>query len=158
MLYHLLASLLFLTTWTAYADNIFPDGCTPLVVHEDTIKLTTEKPTLVFILNISKMDLWMTHPMSEPNTSTGWSSRLQAGNWSALALDNKAYELTCIESRPGHEQQVPCAGVIAACQWPNVTMPQSKESTYWAGEDKSLGVLTAHIGSNGFVIPAPANK
>jgi hypothetical protein len=111
------------------------------------------------IHNLSHLDLWITHPLSEPNASAGWSTRLQAGHWSALALDKKAFDLSCIESRPGHEQQVPCAGLLSICQWPNVKASNGGKGTgtgtgtFWAGEDLPLSALMAHVGSRGFKVP-----
>ena len=151
-----LAMLLGLIVVNAFAGEIFPTGCKPIMVHEELVKLSTDKPALIMIHNLSNLDLWVTHPVTEPNSSAGWSSRLQAGNWSALALDKKSFELSCIESRPGHEQQVPCAGLLAACQWSTVTMPKKESGTFWAGEDMELSALTAHVDSRGIVLTAPA--
>ncbi len=150
---YILSLLLALVAFNANADEIFPPGCKPLVVADELLTLSAEKPTLVMIHNLSKLDLWITHPVSEPSANAGWSSRLQAGNWSALAVDKKSFELSCIESRPGHEQQVPCAGLLAVCQWTKVKMPASESGTFWAGEDLTLSALTAHVGSRGFVLP-----
>jgi hypothetical protein len=152
---YVISLLLGLMMFSANAEEIFPAGCKPLLVAEELIKLSAEQPTLVMIHNLSNVDLWITHPVSDPSVSAGWSSRLQAGNWSALALDKKDFELSCIESRPGHEQQVPCAGLLAACQWPKVTVKKGETGTFWAGEDLSLSALTAHVGSRGFVLPSP---
>ena len=153
---YILSIILVLVAINARAAEIFPASCKPLMVHEELVKLSTDVPVLVMIHNLSTVDIWITHPVSEPNASAGWSSRLQAGNWSALALDKKTFELSCIESRPGHEQQVPCAGLLAACQWTPVKTPKSESGTFWAGEDMTLSALTAHVGSRGFVLPTPA--
>lgn len=151
---YFLSIIMLLIASSVCAEEIFPAGCKPLMVHEELVKLSAKKPKLVMIHNLSTIDIWITHPVSEPSASAGWSSRLQAGNWSALALDEKSFELSCIESRPGHEQQVPCAGLLAACQWTPVKTPKSKSGgTFWAGEDMSLSALTAHVGSRGFVLP-----
>ena len=107
------------------------------------------------IHNLSTIDLWITHPVTEASANAGWSSRLQGGNWSALALDKESFELSCIESRPGHEQQVPCAGLLAACQYSPVKMPKAEAGTFWAGEDMALSALKAHVGSRGIVIIVP---
>lgn len=137
---------------TANADENMPTSCKPITVEGESVMLSAEKPVLVLIHNQSKTDLWITHPVSDPSASAGWSSRLQGGNWSALALDKESFELTCIESKPGHEQQVPCTGVISACRW-SMTMPAQTTGTFWAGEDMSLSALTAHLGSRGFELP-----
>lgn len=151
---YILSIILVLTTINAWAEEIFPAGCKPLMVHDELVKLSAKKPTLVMIHNLSKIDLWMTHPVTEDAANAGWSSRLQGGNWSALALDKKTFDLSCIESRPGHEQQVPCAGLLAACQWTKVKMPKKQPGTFWAGEDMALSALKAHVGSRGFILPS----
>lgn len=150
----ILSIILALLTINLHAEEIFPAGCKPLVVHDELLKLSAKKPTLVMIHNLSKTDLWITHPVTEDTASAGWSSRLQGGHWSALALDKKSFDLSCIESRPGHEQQVPCAGLLAACQWTKVKMPKQPSGTFWAGEDLALSALTAHVGSRGFILPS----
>ncbi len=150
---YFLSIILFLYSFVINAGEIFPKGCEALTVHEELIKLSAEKPTLVMLHNLSNMNIWVTHPVSDPGPSAGFSSLIKAGNWSALALDKKSFELSCIESRPGHEQQIPCKDLLAACQWPSVNMPKSEAGTFWAGEDMSLSALTAHVGSRGFVLP-----
>lgn len=152
---------LMATLTSAIAGEIFPNACVPVEVHEDLVQLTTDKPALVMIHNLSKIDLWVTHPISEPSASAGWSSRLQAGHWSALALDKKTFDLSCIESRPGHEQQVPCAGLLSVCQWSGIKMPKQGQAgggTFWAGEDLPLQALMAHVGSRGFKVPTSSQS
>ncbi|OCH99370.1 hypothetical protein A8135_06695 [Legionella jamestowniensis] len=148
-----IVSLLALLYFTlANAEMTIPASCKPISVKESAM-LSTKKPVLVMIHNLSNTDLWITHPVSDPSASAGWSSRLQAGNWSALALDKESFELSCIESKPGHEQQVPCMGVISVCRWPAVTMPSQSSGTFWAAEDMSLSALTEHLGGRGFGLP-----
>ncbi|WP_370569064.1 hypothetical protein [Legionella sp. PL877] len=136
----------------ANAETTIPASCKPVRVQNETVVLSAEKPLLIMIHNLSKSDLWITHPVSEPGASAGWSSRLKAGNWSALALDKASFELSCIESKPGHEQQIPCAGAISVCRW-TVTMPAQTAGTFWAGEDMGLPALIEHLGGRGFELP-----
>ncbi|GGI87203.1 hypothetical protein [Legionella impletisoli] len=146
--------LLGVVAFHAQAEETLPFGCKPVAVTEETVKLKASKSALVMIHNWSTSDLWITHPVSDPGASAGWSSRLQAGNWSALALTEKEFELSCIESKPGHEQQIPCSGVLSVCKYTNIAWPlKSDGSTYWAGEDQSLNALKSYIGRRGFVIP-----
>lgn len=138
----------------AYADNnTLPSTCKPIRIKEASVNLSAKKPLLVMLHNVSSADLWITHPVSDPSASAGWSSRLQAGNWSALALDKEAFELSCIESKPGHEQQVPCSGVIAVCKWSTVVIPEKEKGTFWAGENMTLSGLVGHLGGRGFKLP-----
>lgn len=153
---YLLAGVLCLMAVMGHAETIFPAGCKPIVVADEPFLLVSDSPTVVLIHNVSSTDLWITHPVSDPGASAGWSSRLQAGQWSALTLQDKSFELSCIESKPGHEQQVPCAGVLAVCEWKKVALPKAnKDGTYWAAEDLSLPALSASIGQRGFVLPTP---
>ncbi|KTD66313.1 hypothetical protein [Legionella spiritensis] len=146
--------LLFLVSVGVHAEEKTPPSCRSVAVQGESVTLSARKPQLVLIHNLSDADLWITHPVSEPGASAGWSSRLQSGKWSALALDQKSFELSCIESRPGHEQQIPCAGVIAVCQWSDVGMPAKAAGTYWAGEDMTLSKLMTYLGGNGFKLPS----
>lgn len=157
MNYILLAILMFLNS-NANAEEIFPAGCTPLVVSGDLVVLPAVKSTVTMIHNLSSTDLWVTHPVSEPNMSAGWSSHLQAGNWSALVINDKKFELSCIESRPGHEQQVACSTVLAVCQWPVKALPDKSAASYWAAEDMQLSPMIAYIARRGFALSAPVTN
>ena len=136
-----------------FGESTLPVGCQPIAVQGEAVTLKVKKSKLVFIHNLTKSDLWITHPVTNPSASAGWASRLQADNWSALAVDKGSFVLNCIESKPGHEQQVPCEGAIAVCQWRGMKIPGNEQGTFWAAEDKSLSALTAAIGARGFVLP-----
>ena len=136
----------------ANGSEIFPQNCQPMLVKGETVELTTSSPAIIVIHNLSSMDLWITHPVTATTANAGWSSRIQAGNWSALALTKKKFAISCIESKPGHEQQVPCEGLLGLCQWSKIKFPESEKGTFWAAEDMSLKSLLAHIGSRGFII------
>lgn len=145
---------LLLMTAIGQAQEGFPPTCQPVSVKGETVTLQPKQPGIFLIQNLSTGDIWITHPVSEPGASAGWSSRLEAGNWSALNADAKDFELSCIESRPGHEQQIACEGVIAVCNWSNVKLPENAKGTFWAGENMTLPALTAELGGRGYVVPA----
>lgn len=140
------------------AESTLPEGCQAVMVQGESVTLKSKLNKLVFIHNLSNADLWITHPVTNPGASAGWTSRVQAGHWSALAVDKPPFVLNCIESRPGHEQQVPCEGAIAVCQWKLVKDPKGSQGTYWAAEDMSLSALTAAVGARGFVLPVAKEK
>lgn len=142
----------------ADAEEIFPAGCKAVMVDGEVLSLSAKKRALVMIHNLSTLDLWVTHPVTEASANAGWSSRLDAGNWTALALDEASFELSCIESRPGHEQQVPCAGLLSVCQFSPVKAKKAEPGTFWAGENMALSALMAHVGSRGFVLPSVAKS
>lgn len=135
------------------AQESFPAACNPVAVQKESVMLEAKQPRVVLIHNLSASDLWITHPVVDPGASAGWSSHLEAGNWSALVVDKKSFELNCIESKPGHEQQVPCAGMVAICEWLAVKIPADVKGSFWAGENMSLSSLTAQLGGHGYVLP-----
>lgn len=116
-------------------DALEPLGipCKSILVQKETVVLSSKKPILIMIHNLSPNDLWITHADS--------SSCLSPDKWSALALNANSYELSCVESKPGHEQQLPCAGLIAVCEWSNVTLSEKDPGTYWKSENMNLADL-----------------
>ncbi|KTD76524.1 hypothetical protein [Legionella waltersii] len=135
------------------AETIMPDGCQGLQVQGEAVTIVAKKSKLILIHNTSQHDIWITHPVSDPGASAGWTSKISTGNWSALVVDKPNFILNCIESTPGHEQQTPCEGAIVACKWKGVKIPTSNQGTFWAGEDMSLSGLKTALGGRGFVIP-----
>jgi hypothetical protein len=142
-----------LFSFCVMAESTLPSGCQAVAVQGDSVTLKAKKNSLFFIHNLSVTDMWLTHPITDPGASAGWTTRLQASKWSALALMKGPFIINCVESRPGHEQEVPCKGLIAVCKWIEVKIPKnSKSTTFWAAEDMSLSGLTAAVGDRGFVI------
>ena len=146
----------FLLSSLAWAESTLPVGCQAVKVQGESVKLTFEKSKLAFVHNLTNTDLWVTHSGASYNTDSSWAGRLQAGNWSALVVDKPPFILNCIESRPGHEQQVPCEGAIAVCLWLGVDVSdkQDGQGALWTEEDKSFSALTAAVGARGLVLPS----
>lgn len=151
---YFLILFIMLASTLANAEETLPSSCKTMALSGESVTLSAKKPMLAMIHNISSDDLWITHPVSDPGASAGWSSRLQAGNWSALAVDKESFELSCIESKPGHEQQVSCSAVITLCNWSAIKMPEQNSGTFWAGENMSLPSLVSHLSGRGFELPA----
>lgn len=148
--------LLFLIS-TIAAAQIYPSACKPIPNSEGTIVLSADKPTVVMIHNISNADIWVTHPVAEPGASAGWSSRLQPQNWAGLMLNEKKFELACIESKPGHEQEVPCNSVLSLCSYVDIKTKEPATASFWVGENMSLTALQAQIAQRGFQL-SPLKK
>ncbi len=144
---------LILFSLTSNADASLPKNCKAMAVQGNSITLNAKKSKIIFIHNLSKTDLWLTHPVTEPSASGGWSSRIQTDHWSAFVVNKPSFIISCIESIPGHEQQIPCEGAIAVCQWKGAKIPEKEQGTFWAGEDLPLAELTAALGGRGFGLP-----
>jgi hypothetical protein len=144
-----------------WAENeAFPYACQSLPVTTATVLLAQSAPSVILIHNVSEADLWVTHPISgsDPGANAGWSSRLQSKRWSALALDDKAFELSCIESKPGHEQQVPCSEVVILCQWQKMAGTNGSTGSFWVAENMPLSDLLGHVEQRGFKLPEPTKR
>jgi len=135
------------------AEFRLPKGCQALKVQGSSVSVQSKKNSLFFIHNLTPIDLWITHQVVDPDVSAGLSSHLQSKNWSALSLGTGSFVLNCIESRPGHEQEVPCEGAITVCKLKKVKFPQQIKGTVWAPENMSLSGLTAAVGTLGYVLP-----
>ncbi|KTC64766.1 Enhanced entry protein EnhB (plasmid) [Legionella adelaidensis] len=146
----LLLSLFFIKIVWAQS---FPNGCSVIPIRDHSLILSADKPTIVILHNISNSDIWVTHPVAEASASAGWSSRLQPANWSALALNEKGFEISCVESKPGHEQQVPCASVLGVCHYVNVKSTEPATSTFWIAENLDLSAINVQIAQRGFTLP-----
>lgn len=141
-----------------WAEDNAPSSCRPLPVSGESVMLSSKKPVLILIHNLSEGDIWITHPVADPGASAGFSSNLMSKKWSALVVNKKSFELNCIESKPGHEQQIPCEGQLAVCKWPTVKITSQNIGTYWAAENMNWSDLTTYLGGRGFSLPASVNK
>ncbi len=135
--------MLWLGSSTTYAQEVLPPGCKAYAIHGDSIKFSAKTTAKVFMLhNLSAGDIWLVSPQL--------STQLAKGRWSALTLDDAPIELQCVESRPGHEQQISCSNVFAVCQWPAAKNPNNAPSTAFVGENMQLSALIAYLGRQGF--------
>lgn len=143
--------ILLIMNFLVYGQTTFPKGCNPVAVEGETIKLNIKEPVVFLINNDSDSVLWVTHPVDNPSASAGWSSQLEKKRWSALLVDKNKFELSCIESKPGHEQQIPCEGMLSICEWSKLKIPPVAKGTFWVAENMSLNALINHLGGKGFV-------
>lgn len=139
-----------------HAEEVFPNACKPLAVKGEFANIPSGKPRLIMLHNLSGFDVWVARPFSEKENAGGWSSRLQANHWSALYVEDETFELSCIESRPGHEQQVACEQALGVCEWPITSKPENIKDILMVGENMPLTALTAYIGRQGFELPPKA--
>ena len=143
-------SLIVLSSMS-FAATSMPVNCNPLQLRGEALSIVTNTPTLFYINNLANKDLWITHPVTNPSASAGWTSQLQAGRWSALLVNKGPFTLACMKSIQGQEQKIPCEKAIAVCQWIKVKIPKTATSTFWVAENLPLDTLTPAVGSRGFL-------
>lgn len=134
------------------ASSLFPPKCQGLEIQQDTLMIKAKKPEIVLIHNQSNVNLWITHPITEVSASAGWSTQLDPDKWLALAVDNP-FELNCIESQPGHEQQISCVTMISACEWSDSHFSGMKKGTFWLAENMDLDKILVELSSRGYKLP-----
>ncbi|KTD22466.1 hypothetical protein E3983_01050 [Legionella israelensis] len=135
-----------------HAGSALPEFCQAIRIDDETALLKTSKTALFMIYNRTDNTLWLTHPVENPGASAGWTSELQPGHWSALNI-GQDFTLNCVESSPGHEQQVSCKDAIRICRYKKVRFPKNNQGSYWAGENLPLKELLSHLAERGFVLP-----
>ncbi len=135
------------------ADTVFPEGCSGVPLEEKAAVLKAKKPSLFMIYNQGDKDLWITHPVQNPGASAGWTTKLEPDHWSALTI-SKNFALSCVESAPGHEQEIACFDAIEVCQYKKAGFPKDTQAGYWVGENLPLKKLIAHVEKRGFQLPA----
>jgi hypothetical protein len=137
------------------AQEMYPKGCAPWVIKTPEVGLSSQQPTVMMLHNISDTDLWITQVLKDnPGVKAGFTSLVEAGKWSALTFSEptELFTIRCIESKPGHEQPVPCAEVLAVCHWLKTKLPESAKGTFWAAENMDFNPLKAYIERRGFIL------
>lgn len=120
------AALFFLMSTTAFA---IP--CQPVPIQTETIELQTQKPLLVLFHNTTDHNLYITHADN--------ASLLEANKFSLLLLTQNKLTLHCVESRPGHEQHIPCHSALVLCQ--TLAQIQNPGDTKWLTENSFTSPL-----------------
>lgn len=146
--------LLYIVSIPTLAQEVYPNGCVPWSIHDAIPTFEYKQPVILMFHNLSDNDLWVTNPATEKGSQTGLSSLVQAGQWSALAInkDKTSLPIKCIESKPGHEQAISCSDVLAICQWPKTQFPEVDSGIFWAGENMHLAPLQAFLARQGYVL------
>lgn len=107
-------------------------ACQPLTLQGETLHLLTKKPMLILFHNITMNNLYLTSDTLDP-------SLIAPDQWSLLALTDKEITFSCLESRPGHEQHIPCESALTVCQIKKTPKPPAQ--TGWLAENKTTSPL-----------------
>ncbi len=142
---------------SSLAGEVLPPFCKPIALHGETILLNSDKPRLVLFHNLSKTDVWIIQPdIAAETNDMPLSTQITPNQWAALAIDQSATPLQCIESSPGHEQQLACEQALAVCEWSLPQLPKERHGAFFAAESSNLTPLTAYLGRFGFELPQKA--
>jgi|GEM_PF-6059396 len=89
-----------------------------------------------FVHNNSDYEqLLLSHPTNTA-MSAGWESRLDQGQWSALAMNQSNFVINCFGRKPGAIGYVDCKAVLEVCSYSKAKMGGG--GSYWMSENKSL--------------------
>jgi hypothetical protein len=137
-----------------FAQEVLPRGCKAVVIKNNSFSLSSKHYSLVFVHNLSKKNIWMVAKTSKNDVSSRLTTKLESGKWSSIVFGKQANDIDfmCIESSPGHEQHTSCNEVIAACDWPKVKLPETRQGVYLAAENMNLSSLTAFSERNGYTL------
>jgi hypothetical protein len=135
-----------------FAQEVLPRGCVALVIKNDIVSISKDKNKFLFIHNLSEDNIWLVSQIENNNLQSVLSSKMDAGSWSALILNQepKDIKFSCIESKPGHEQKISCQEALAICQWPNTKIPEDRKGVFFVAENMDLSSLTAYSERNGY--------
>ncbi|MDR3491029.1 MAG: hypothetical protein P4M12_03160 [Gammaproteobacteria bacterium] len=139
---------IFITTFicclSVVSAQASPFDCSPVKVktQDKSVLLNAAEnkqdgAIVYFFKNTSAKSIWLDHPNKRASASAGWSSYLQPGNWSALLLDKKEFELTCAIIEPGKVNYVSCEKSLTICAPAPAVINSTRKGSYWLVEDKA---------------------
>lgn len=118
------------------------------ILNTDTTPTATQR--IYLIHNQSAALVMLNHQTTNPGASAGWLSKLNPNQWSAIAVDQKSFSLSCLAYLPPQVGYVNCANVISVCGYP----AQNKGGSFWVGENQSLQNILAVIQQRQVLSPA----
>lgn len=134
-----------LISFSLFATESFPKNCKVFAFKGENLVIKAPKPKVILINNQTEATLFLSH-----TGNTGLTTKIDAAKWASLVVHQKKFIIQCIESKPGHEQQVPCEGMLTTCQLSKVKIPQSRDKTFWAAENLDRKALENHLAESGF--------
>lgn len=84
--------------------------------------------------------------------STAWTARIDAGQWSALALTHPQFVVNCFGRKPGAIGYVDCASVLLVCSYPHAKS-SSGVGSHWIAENSSLLNVLTSVEQHGINLP-----
>jgi hypothetical protein len=153
----IIVQLFMISCFGNSSNTDFPEGCVSKnYEYEDNNLILDINPTeqnLFLFHNISDTDYWVNHPVKkDPGVSAGWASKLNAGQWSALAIyqnsNSENFAISCeIPGKDGELTYHDCKDVLQTCVIEKAEFKTGDKGSYWVSENKSLAELVKEIKS-----------
>ncbi|MDP3560282.1 MAG: hypothetical protein Q8R79_08060 [Legionellaceae bacterium] len=138
-----------------HAAQPLPNHCTPIVIEGEFLSFDTQKPGVFLLHNISNYQVWLTRVNTHEEQQ---SSELSPDKWTTIVIKDRKLEYQCIESSPGHEQEMPCQLMLMACQWSKGSIPSTVTHSMLALENETLAQTRSILGSRGFHLDVQQSK
>ncbi|MFZ2314987.1 MAG: hypothetical protein WAW86_04920 [Gammaproteobacteria bacterium] len=119
-------SALELSDFDCSSDQVSANGL-KLILNK---KMSGNKPQVYAIKNTTDKDVELNH-VKPGGMGAGWTSALSAGKWSALALTEKNFNLTCATDNKATK----CENLLEVCHMKAVKIKAN--GSYWVAENKS---------------------
>lgn len=101
----------------------------------------TEKDAIYFLQNVSEQNIWIDHSNEEaPRLHTTWASQLKPYHWSAIAISEQHFKLSCAHENSALPDDAPCQTVLAVCKT-NLFRQQKFKSNFWLLENMEAGTF-----------------
>lgn len=131
----------------------FPEGCSNegFTYEDKTIRFNSDNsPTqrVYLISNQSARAIHLNHIKSDMGASAGWLSRIDKQQWSALAVNQPNFSLTCINYTPPNFGAISCQSIVSVCSYPAT----GNAGTYWVTENKPLDELLKTMQQRGIKV------
>ncbi len=108
----------------------------------ENVTLKPKAAAIFIISNVSTQPILLDHVRgANPGVGAGWESRLLPGNYSALLVSHKGFELSC--------KPLSCLNAVSIKEKP---LKLDRGENYWVAEDKSCHNLIKKIRKRGFKI------
>lgn len=108
------------------------------------------KSHLYVIKSKTNNEIWLDHPPSCQASTSGWTSRLGCGRFSAIKIDVHDFVLTCAVRDCGQYLCIPCSKVIEVCRVEDAKFLIGQEGNFWVAENYPRPRLLEVIQLHGF--------
>ncbi|NKB46873.1 MAG: hypothetical protein GKR77_03720 [Legionellales bacterium] len=128
-----------LSLMKAYA-NVFPPNCEPVnfAFTQQQLLLNTQNPDhqhLFLIFNSGKEPIDLSHQNANSFVDIGWQTILEPNRWSAFAVNESNYPMTC--SMDDSDPNNACQN-LQVCQLLKAEFALSNQGSYWVSENRTL--------------------